>query len=429
MVGYVAFDVSATFSKTSADQRRLRQLSVMRDGLFDLYQDLNASERFNASYLLTGGENYLGAYKERTATTWKRLREQEALAALLFPKDQVIQEMFHTARWRLRELDTAVSKFQKGSAESNLQHVLQAAPSQAMNRFRLSHRTTDAMLRDVVHGTSAALAAALNRSGLLLIGGACLSTLLLAYSFFRLNLSLSHSRKLLADVLIAEQRYHLLASRLQDVREEEKSLLARRVHDELGQALTAAKIDLAMALRSGDFSEQFFRRISSAMEMLDSAVLSVRRVSTELRPAVLDQLGLEPALEWLLRDFGERTGIRTSFNCPPGVSLGERADLAVFRIAQEALTNVARHSSATEVKASGKWEGEIFRFAIEDNGVGFNEHYLNDPHSIGLFGMHERAAAAGGSVQVDSQPGRGTTVITVIPCPASTTAVPKAVHA
>lgn len=217
---------------------------------------------------------------------------------------------------------------------------------------------------------------------------------------------------------------------MQEQREEEKGRLARRVHDELGQSLTAAKIDLAMLLRTAESDPQSVpRRVRSAMESLDSAVLNVRRVSTELRPGILDQMGLEPALEWLVREFGQRTGINVHFQCDAGVALGERADIVVFRITQEALTNVARHAQASQVKVNGVLAQNTFLLTIADDGVGFGEDKLNDPHSIGLFGMRERALAAGGSIAIACTPGSGSLIRISVPVPIQDVSVKQAASA
>ncbi len=412
---FVFLEMWTSFSETRAGQEKLRQCSQLRDGIFDLYQTLNACERFSFSYILTRNEGYLEQYRERMETVTRNLTREERTAEELLSGDLVMRILFQSAHQRIAELEEKIAESQRVNADG-LQLVLRAPPTQAMARFRLSHRTANAELREMDQEISHSLLQALERRGFLLVGGAMLSALLLSLAFFQLNASLTQSRKLLADVQLAEQRYHLLADRVQDRQEEEKALLARRVHDELGQSLTAAKIDLAMALRIAESDPAgVSRQIRRAMDSLDSAVRDIRRVSTELRPGILDQMGLEPALEWLVHEFGKRTGMAVEFRCPPGVALDDKGSIVAFRIAQEALTNVARHAQATRIVIEGKVDDGTFVLTIEDNGVGFSSERLNDPHSIGLFGMRDRAAAAGGRIEIESELGRGTKVRVLIP--------------
>ncbi len=412
---FVFVEMRMSFSETRASQEKLRQCSQLRDGIFDLYQTLNACERFNSSYLLTRNKSYLEQYREHMEILARNLAREERAAERLLGGDLVTRILFQSAHKRIEELEAKIAESQRSNGD-RVQLVLRSAPTQAMARFRLSHRTANANLREMDEEISHSLLQALDRRGFLLVGGAMLSALLLSLAFFQLNASLTQSRKLLADVQLAEQRYHLLANRVQDRQEEEKALLARQVHDELGQSLTAAKIDLAMALRIAESDPAGVSlQIRRAMDSLDTAVRDIRRVSTELRPGILDQMGLEPALEWLVHEFGKRTGMVVEFRCPPGVELNEKGSVVAFRIAQEALTNVARHAQATRIAIEGKVEGGTFVLTIEDNGVGFRSEKLDDPHSIGLFGMRDRAAAVGGRIEIQSESGRGTKVRVLIP--------------
>ncbi|MBL8175802.1 MAG: hypothetical protein JNK48_14095 [Bryobacterales bacterium] len=414
---FVILEIWLSFKETRAQQAKLHSYSRLRDGIFDLYQSLNACERFNASYLLARSDAFLNEYSRRAVATRKLLEEQRSDARAVLHGDLVLNSLFHSAERRLDELDGKIEE-SRGLAGPDLDRVLRSAPTQPMSRFRLSHLSANATLRDLDHNISATLVHALDRRGLLLISGALICALLIALAFFELNSALRQSQQLLAGVQLAEQRYHLLANRVQDKREEENASLARRVHDDLGQSLTAAKIDLAMALRIAETDPQGVnRQIRRAMDSLDSAVRDIRRVSTELRPGILDQMGLEPALEWLVQEFGQRTALAVDFQCSPGIALGEKGDIVVFRIAQEALTNIARHAQATRVTIRGVMEAGAFVLSIQDNGVGFAKEKLNDAHSIGLFGMRDRAAAAGGVIDVYTEQGMGTVVRVLIPVP------------
>jgi PAS domain S-box-containing protein len=210
-----------------------------------------------------------------------------------------------------------------------------------------------------------------------------------------------------------------LAARLQSAREEERTRVAREIHDELGQALTAIKIDLAALIRDlpGDSRPQIHRS-QSILKLLDEAIQSVRRIATELRPGILDDLGLVAAVEWAAEEFQARTGTQ----CPvslPGVDIAldpERAT-ALFRILQETLTNVARHTNATRVEVRLTQENEDLILQVHDNGQGIDEEHLSGSRSLGILGMRERALLLGGELTISGAPRKGTVVRVRIPQP------------
>ena len=208
-----------------------------------------------------------------------------------------------------------------------------------------------------------------------------------------------------------------LAARLQSVREEERTNIAREIHDELGQALTGLKMDLAwMSNRLPEEQQVLQEKSASMLRLIDTTIQSVRKISTALRPGILDDLGLTAAIEWQAQDFQTRTGVRCDF-------ITEREDLhldrdratAVFRIFQETLTNVARHARASEVIISLTEQSGTLVLEVRDNGRGVTERELADPQSLGLLGMRERALVFGGEVSISGAPGAGTTVTARIP--------------
>ncbi len=203
-----------------------------------------------------------------------------------------------------------------------------------------------------------------------------------------------------------------LSSHLQSVREEERARIAREVHDELGHALTALKMEVSWVDRHRDQGgDSLADRTRSMSELLDRTIATVRRIATELRPSVLDDLGLEAAIEWQAGDFGERTGIATEV-VTSGVALEIDRDRssAVFRILQEALTNVARHAEARRVRVSLVVRGGRLSLHIADDGRGFDPGGITRVKSFGLLGMRERALMLGGTVEVTSNAGVGTEV-------------------
>jgi signal transduction histidine kinase len=225
-------------------------------------------------------------------------------------------------------------------------------------------------------------------------------------------------RKQAEEVLLSSrEQMRALAGRLQAVREEERTNVAREIHDELGGALTGLKVDLSFLTKSASKIENEAVRTSlltstdSINKSIDTTIRTVRRIAMELRPGVLDDLGLVSALEWQLNDFEKRTGIRCEF-IPPAEEISLDADLstALFRIFQEALTNVARHSGATEVRVRLRVGANAFTLAVEDNGKGIEKEKILSTKSLGLLGMRERAQMFGGRFTVTGTPGKGTKV-------------------
>jgi len=203
------------------------------------------------------------------------------------------------------------------------------------------------------------------------------------------------------------EELRLLSASVVEAREEERRRIARELHDELGQRLTALKMELsslgpAAARRVGD------SRVAGMLEMIDDTVAAVRRIAADLRPMMLDDLGLNAAIEWLARDAARRMGVHIGVwladEDPP---VAEGAAIALYRMVQEALTNVARHARATEVEiAMHQQDGELV-LVVSDNGVGFPAAGLQTAGRFGLLGIRERAYMLGGRIEVDNVPGGG----------------------
>jgi PAS domain S-box-containing protein len=196
------------------------------------------------------------------------------------------------------------------------------------------------------------------------------------------------------------------------LREQEKSRVARELHDELGQSLTALKIDVGwLKERLASQGGEVAAKLASMQVMLDGTVGSARRISADLRPLMLDDLGLVAACDWLASNFGERTGV----NCELTMG-GDDLDLpdpyatAVFRVLQESLTNIAKHAEATQVEATLDRDGDEVTLTVRDNGKGFDPGAPRKPNSFGLLGLRERAYLLGGEATIESMPGKGTTI-------------------
>ena len=208
-----------------------------------------------------------------------------------------------------------------------------------------------------------------------------------------------------------------LAARLQGVREEERASIAREIHDELGQACTAIRIDLALIGRKATKKQvRLQAKVGSAMELVDQMIVTLRRIASELRPRTLDDLGLTAALEWQAQEFQSRTGIRCHVHVPRDTLVldNERAT-AIFRIFQESLTNVARHAQAERVEARLESAGDHLLLEVKDNGIGFDAEEAKEGKSIGIVGMRERALLLDGELIIKRGLVRGTTLTLRIP--------------
>ena len=208
-----------------------------------------------------------------------------------------------------------------------------------------------------------------------------------------------------------------LAARLEAAREAERARIAREIHDELGQALTALKIDvLWLRKRITPSSPELASKLDGMATVIDSTARGIQRVATELRPSVLDELGLRAAIEWEAREFATRTGIECRVELPgEQPALDPSRATAVFRIFQEALTNVARHAAATHVLVRVAVSPNALEMTVQDDGRGIREGALHAPRSLGLLGMRERATTFHGNVTVTGAPGAGTTLTLTMP--------------
>lgn len=208
-----------------------------------------------------------------------------------------------------------------------------------------------------------------------------------------------------------------LTAHLQNIREEERTSIAREIHDELGQQLTVLKMDVSwLNKKFHGADEKANQRLKELLSMIDETVKSVRRISSQLRPSLLDDLGLTAAMEWQLSEFEKRAGIKTKLITPKEeVDLSDAVKTALFRIFQESLTNVARHSKAKKVTVVLRRDDHTFILSITDDGKGFDINKVADKRTLGILGMKERSSMIGGTYEINSTPGGGTSVIISVP--------------
>ena len=216
----------------------------------------------------------------------------------------------------------------------------------------------------------------------------------------RTEMELKHSHEL----------FRSLSAHLQEVREDERTRIARRIHDDLGQAMTALKIDLAWLNKKLANDQDLIREKLQAMDTLISETIeTVHNVSEDLRPGILDDFGISAALEWQAEEFQKRTGIECKTSLPPDqFDLSKEKSTNLFRIVQESLTNVIRHAGATKIEINLNAKDRVLILEIVDNGKGISRAATTHPKSFGIIGIKERVHSLGGDIDIAGIPNEGT---------------------
>jgi PAS domain S-box-containing protein len=228
---------------------------------------------------------------------------------------------------------------------------------------------------------------------------------------------ITERKKAEKELEMSRENLRNLAAHLQSIREGERTAIAREIHDELGQELTALKMDLSWLQKKLHQNEKpLFDKTKATLQLTDSIIKTVKRISTELRPGLLDDLGLSAAIEWQAEEFRKRTGIKCRVVLvPEEITLDRERSTAIFRIFQETLTNIARHARATKVAVNLKEKDDKLILSVKDNGRGITRKQISNPTSFGLIGMQERAHFLGGEVIINGIKDKGTTVLASIP--------------
>lgn len=245
----------------------------------------------------------------------------------------------------------------------------------------------------------------------LLLGGVTLAAIV------ALDNALTERKRTEEQLRLSHQRLRDLAARLLTVREEERATISRELHDELGQVLTGLKIEISLFSRQIQHTQpQLLPRTADMLELVDSSMRTIRDIATELRPSLLDTLGLVAAIEWQAETFQNRTGIVFRLNNQIAkTNFQDELATAVFRIFQESLTNIARHSEATEINVILEQKNGWLSMNIHDNGIGISENDLNKPKTLGIIGMHERVLLLGGSISISNSAKGGAVVSLKLP--------------
>lgn len=404
------------------NQSQARHLA--RDDSLRLRELLTTAETAQRGFLLTGRDDYLAPVQQaehELPAVLTRLRGQYASSEW----EALVADASLRANEKLSELQLVIKLYREGNGpawqglvESDIGREKMQAVRDAvgqLDRHELGQiaRERDAVLRSLTYG----------RFG---VHGLTLLSLFGLAIFLRRNEALHKARREHAQEL-AQERDRLdrevarrtaelteLARHLQTVREDERAHLARELHDELGALLTAAKLDVARIRRmTKTAAPEIDERLRHMSELLDQGIALKRRIIEDLRPSALSNLGLTPALEILTQEFAQRSGLQLSLELAE-TATHDADRLALYRLVQEALTNVLRHAKAKHVRVSlGEADGWL-QLHIRDDGQGFNPDAVGAGHH-GLLGMRYRIESLGGTLQLLSAPGRGTLVLARLP--------------
>ncbi|MBC7382085.1 MAG: response regulator [Bacteroidia bacterium] len=232
----------------------------------------------------------------------------------------------------------------------------------------------------------------------------------------KLNHASEEIKKSKEEILRKNEQLRSLSAYLQNIRENERTTIAREIHDELGQQLTGLKMDVAWINKRIGHDEPTKMKLNGMLSLIDQTISSVRRISTELRPDILDDLGLIAALEWQNEEYQKRSGIRSIFNNNvEELPFSKNIATGIFRIFQETLTNIARHAHASEIITTFELINKNLVMTIVDDGQGFDQNEVSEKKTLGLIGMKERAFMIGGELYIESAKNKGTTSILVVP--------------
>jgi signal transduction histidine kinase len=385
------------------------------------------AETAQRGYLLTGDRNYLAPLVEARENLPKlqnklsmifsaqtdRQSQVNKLATLVLNKFVVLETTITLADQGRR--DEALSLVRKNTGKELMDSIRKQVDDISLEMNAELESTRDRWARDML----------LSRLGMLAV--AILNLTLLAFALYLFVKDLQQRQVLIAlresenqrlVKLVDERTGELneLSTHLQRSTEQDRAALARDLHDELGGILTSAKMDLEWLRTHATHSSEALQRFKQLSEMLDDAVSVKRRVVENLRPSLLDNLGLAPALEWYINENCTKGGLTCKLNLAEELGvISPDTSIAIFRIVQEGTTNALRHAKATNFSASLQLEGEYIKLLLEDDGTGLPPTFNPAKMSHGLSGIRQRARSLGGDAMWKSAPGKGTTIIVTIP--------------
>ena len=424
VVGLILIN-EASYRSSSDAVADMQEAQLTRSALNDLKQTILDAETGQRGYLLTGDERYLEPYNNAINQVNQQL---DTLREIFTPyKDQLAEfgTMSRHISRKLAELDLSV-RMRRENKEEAWRFVLSTdVGKEQMQAVRdQTTKLAATSIREMEQGQAqirqALLLSRIGVSILAFVGLVAfylylLQTKALLNAGIREQESLKRERDQL-DLQVRERTANLaeLATHLQNVREDERGHLARELHDELGALLTAAKLDVArLKSRLGATQPEAMERLTHLTTTLNSGIALKRRIVEDLRPSSLSHLGLVASLEILAREFEERADVQIMTDLE-NVDLGGAAQLTVYRLVQESLTNIGKYAEASQIVISLLNMDGYITVEVRDNGKGFDSNNIN-PSSHGLNGMRHRVEAAGGSLTVATSPQAGTKITAVLP--------------
>jgi signal transduction histidine kinase len=242
-------------------------------------------------------------------------------------------------------------------------------------------------------------------------------TLVLRSTNNRLKIEIEEHERTQQNLINSKEKFRKLSNQIQAIREEEKSRIAREVHDQLGQALTALKIDtIQMEKKIPTDLPDLKSQARSITKIIDDTIKNVQQIAMELRPPILDAFGICEAIAWQSSEYTKKLDIHFDPNClQEHIDLEKGLQTALFRIFQESVTNIVRHAKATEIQVSMNYDNGRLIFELADNGIGIKKEAIENSESLGLVGMKERVHSWKGQVEFEGSPGKGTKVKITIP--------------
>ena len=414
-----------SYSRSIVKLDQLETYAVARTNLRDVQLDLLEAESGQRGYLLTGQLSYLRPYQDAIEKIDASLKRLDRYYSDEASSQKLLQRLHEHAQIKLVETARTIALHDKGEREAAIELVQRNAGQDSMDVIR---EVTAQLLSSETQRIGRVRSDLYNSLLLSRLGWAALSLVSLSalFLFLRQNFALKQKQLELQQVLQTESsRLALLVTastaelidlnqHLQTAREDERHRLARNLHDELGALLTAAKLDVArIKRRLLNQPTETTERLSHLDSVLNSSIALGRGIIEDLRPSTLSNLGLTATLQILLRDFSERSGVKV-ISTLEVVELTHAAELVVYRMVQEGITNISKYAAAKTVWVSMSAVGGTAHISVRDDGVGFDTK-AGAKSAYGLVGMHYRVAAARGQLTVASEPGVGTTLSLNLP--------------